>query len=123
MRTEKDLLFDKEQHLWIDVENDTIIVGITNYAQDQLGEVLFVELPEENSYEKEEYIFCIESGKKEQELFAPFDIKIIETNEELDDSPELINEDPYKNWIFKAKINNKDDLESLVNAETYLADL
>ena len=110
----KNYLFDKDQHLWIEEEDGEYYFGITDFAQDQLGDILFVELPEIDSYNSEDYLMSIESDKKDQELFAPFDLEVIEVNESLEDNPEEINEDAYNTWIFKAKLN-KDDLEHMSN--------
>ncbi len=110
----QDLYFDKDQHFWIQKDHDDFYFGITDYAQDQLGDILFVELPDLDNYQEEDYLLSIESDKKDQELFAPFDLEIIEVNEDLEDNPELINDDAFSNWIFKARFDedNLDDLSS-----------
>lgn len=123
MSENKSRLFDKLQHLWFEEDDDTLVVGISDYAQDQLGEILFVELPEMESFSRDDYLMCIESGKKEQELFAPFDLTVIEVNEDLDDQPDLINENAYENWIFKAKIENPEDLDELSSYDDYHSEL
>lgn len=115
----EDLKYDLEQHLWIKNDGDTALIGITDYAQDQLGEILFVELPEEDSFGKEDYLMCIESGKKDQELEAPFDLEVIAVNDELEDDPERINEEPFETWICKVKITEPEQLDLLGNYDEY----
>lgn len=114
------LKYEPENHLWIDIDDDIAYIGITDYAQDQLGELLFVELPdEEETYQAGDTFSSIESGKKDQDLDTPFEMTVIEINENLDEEPELINAEPYENWICKVKIINPSDTEDLLDAEEY----
>lgn len=114
------LKYEPENHLWVDVDDDIAYIGITDYAQDQLGELLFVELPEEDeTYQSGDIFSSVESGKNDQELSAPFEMEVIEINESLDEEPELINEEPYENWICKVRVINPNDLEDLIDADSY----
>jgi glycine cleavage system H protein len=108
------------EHLWIKENGDTILVGITDYAQEQLGDILFVDLPEAGkSFEPGETFTEIESQKTASELSLPFGAEIVASNEALDDSPELINEDAYANWIAEIKVSGS--LEGLLDAAAYEA--
>lgn len=111
-------------HEWTRVNDDgTVTVGITEFAQDQLGDVVFVETPEiDRSCAAEEAIAVVESVKAASDLYAPVSGKIIDTNGELSDSPELINDSPYeKGWIFKIQPDDLDDVENLLDVEAYQA--
>ncbi len=119
MNTPKELYYNKT-HEWVKVENGTALIGITDFAQSELGEVVFVELPEENDEIKAgEEFAAIESVKAASDLIAPISGVIVKINEELEDSPELINEDPYANWIIKVEIEDKQELEALLSSEDY----
>ncbi|MCL1623936.1 glycine cleavage system protein GcvH [Moraxella sp. Tifton1] len=109
-------------HEWLRLESDgTITVGITDHAQDLLGDVVFVELPEVGSeVEADQEIAVVESVKAASDVYAPISGEIIEINEELVDSPELANEDPYgKAWFFKVKPTNSADYDNLMSADEY----
>lgn len=111
-------------HEWIRLEADgTVTVGITDFAQDQLGDVVFVELPEVGrEVEKDEEIAVVESVKAASDIYAPLTGTIIGINEDLVDNPEWVNEDPYgKAWFFKMQLANKADLEDLLDADAYAA--
>ncbi len=110
-----------EEHEWLSVEEDVCTIGITQFAQDELGEVVFVELPTVgDSFEKGDEIGTIESVKAVAEIYTPLSGEIIEVNSELDDSPELINEDPHaKGWICKIRMASDSDLSVLMSAEKY----
>lgn len=116
----KDFKFTKE-HEWAKVEGDIAVVGITDYAQKELGDVVYVELPEVgNTYEKDEACSNIESVKAVSDIYAPVSGEITEVNEALEDQPEIVNKDPYgEGWLFKLKMENPDELEELMNAEAY----
>ena len=111
MSIPKELLYTKT-HEWIRVEGNMAVIGLTHYAQDQLGTVVFVELPEIGQEVETEDEFCaVESNKSASDLFAPLPGTIVEINEELEDAPELINEDPYdKGWLVKIEGTPGDDL-------------
>lgn len=108
-------------HEWVKVEGKQVIVGITEYAQSELGDIVFVELPEVGTeVVMEEELTEIESTKTTSPVLAPVSGKIVEVNEELKESPQLINEDPYgKGWIVTLKMTNPDDLENLMSAKEY----
>ena len=113
-----------EKHDWIRVEGEFAYIGITDFAQEQLGDILFVEMPEvgdEITSGKEYGI--IESSKVASDLISPISGEVVEINERLDDEPEYINEDAYDAWIVKVKLSDVDELESLISAESYEAEL
>lgn len=113
-----------KEHTWVKLENDYAYIGITDYAQDQLGEILFVEMPEvEDEITKGEDFGVVESSKVASDLIAPISGEVIEINEALEDEPEVINEDPYEAWIIKVKISDNDELESLLNSDGYESSL
>ena len=111
-------------HEWIRSEADgTVTIGITHFAQDQLGDVVFVELPEVGTeVSKDQEIAVVESVKAASDIYAPIAGTIVGINEDLVDNPEWVNEDPYgKAWFFKIKLENKADLEDLLDADAYAA--
>jgi len=110
-----------DDHEWAKVTGDTIKVGISDYAQDQLGDIVFVELPEVgDSFEAGDEFGTLESVKAVSELYIPVGGEIVAVNNELEDAPELVNQDPYKGWIIEVKPNNVDDVESLLDRDAYL---
>ena len=110
-----------ETHEWVKIEGDIAIVGITDYAQESLGDITFIELPEtDHKVKQEEECGVIESVKAASDLNAPIDGDIVEVNEELDGKPELANEDPYEEgWLFKLANFNKEQYEELFDAAEY----
>ena len=111
-------------HEWVRDNGDgTVTIGITEHAQDLLGDVVFVELPEvETSLSAEENCGVIESVKAASDMYAPLDGEVTEVNEELDGEPELINTAPFgEGWIFSMKLNSMDDLDELMDADGYEA--
>ena len=109
-----------EDHEWVTINGDTLRVGITDYAQDQMGDVVFVEAPEVGAeLNKGDEFGTIESVKAVSELFLPVSGKIVAVNEDLDDAPELVNEDPYKNWLVEIKPSDPSELEGLLTLEAY----
>ena len=115
-----DLLYT-EDHEWALVEGDVITVGITNHAQDSLGDVVFVELPEiDQELGNGDSLGVVESVKAVSDLYSPCDGIVFEVNERLNDEPELINSDPYGDgWILKIKISGPDVLAHLMDVESY----
>ena len=109
-----------DKHEWVRMDGEFAYIGITDYAQDQLGEVLFVEMPEvgDELTQGEEY-GVVESSKVASDLVAPISGEVVEINEKLDDEPEYINEDAYDAWIVKIKVADEDELESLLNSDGY----
>ncbi len=120
MDTPKDLKYTKE-HEWIKIEGDTAVVGITDHAQDSLGDVVYVELPEEGSdVTKDEAFGVVESVKAVSDLYAPLSGKVMEVNDAIVDAPEVINEDPYGDgWMIKIESPVEDELEALLSADEY----
>lgn len=111
-------------HEWAQVSGDTIRIGVSDYAQDQLGDIVFVEFPEVgDSFDKGDEFGSLESVKAVSELYLPVGGEIVAINEALEDSPELINEDPYANWIVEIKPADGGDYEALMTAEQYLDSL
>ena len=116
-----DNLLYTEDHEWIRVEDDEAFIGITDYAQSQLGDVVFVEVETEGeNLDKKEAFGTIEAVKTVSDVFMPVSGEVLEFNEKLSDNPELINKDPYgEGWLIKIKISNKTELESLLDAAKY----
>lgn len=113
-----------DTHEWVlDNSDGTVTVGISNQAQQLLGDVVFVELPEVgDETEAGETFSLVESVKAASDLYAPVTGEIIEINQELDDNPELINESPYSaGWIVKIKLTDANELDNLMSSEDYLA--
>ena len=120
MENPKDLKYSKE-HEWIKVDNDIGTVGISDFAQHVLTDIVFVELPEiGKKVEQMKSAATIESIKSVSDIFSPVSGTITEVNEGLKDNPEIINTDPYgKGWIFKVKIADKNELGNLMSVEEY----
>ena len=117
----KKFKFTKD-HEWLNLQGDLAIVGITDYAQSQLGDIVFVEMPElSTNLTASESFGAIEAVKTVADLFAPVSGEVIEINENLDSSPDLVNSDPYnEGWIVKLKIDNNDEINDLMNYDEYL---
>ncbi|MEL7565473.1 MAG: glycine cleavage system protein GcvH [Dehalobacterium sp.] len=109
-----------QEHTWIDTDNG--LVGISDFAQKSLGDIVFIELPElRQVYSKGERFGSIESAKSVSELFAPVSMKVVAINEIIEADPEMINSDPYgQGWILKAEIIEKDQLDELLSEGEYL---
>ena len=120
MNIPSDLKYTKD-HEWVKVDGDIATVGITDFAQDELGDVVFVEIETEGeSLDKEETFGTIEAVKTVSDMFMPLGGEIIEVNPKLEDAPEVVNQAPYSDgWMIKIKINNADELSELMNAEEY----
>lgn len=113
-------LFYTKDHEWVKVEGNEAYVGITDFAQHALGDIVYVELPEVDAeVEGEESFGTIESVKAASDMLMPITGTIVEVNEDLENDPALVNADPYENWIMKIKISNMADLDELMNAEEY----
>lgn len=110
-----------KSHEYVHVEGSTGTIGITEYAQKELGDVVFVELPQVGSQiEQNEEMGSIESVKAVSELFAPITGEVVEVNEKLRDNPELVNTDPYGDgWMLKVKLADSSELDALMGAEEY----
>jgi len=116
-----DTLRYSKDHEWVRVEGDVCVIGITHYAQDELGEVVFVEVPEPGQeFDAHEEIGTIESVKAVAEVFTPVTGEIVEVNETLADSPELINQDPHgEGWLVKVRFSSQGDLDGLMDSAAY----
>lgn len=114
-------MYFTEEHEFVRVEGDIGVIGITNYAQEQLGDVVFVELPEVgNTYKKGDEIAVVESVKAASEIYAPVDGEVIEINGVLEDAPATVNEDSYgKGWFLKIKVSDASALADLMSEDTY----
>ncbi len=110
-----------EEHEWVKVEGGQVRVGITDFAQSELGDIVFVELPEiGDDIEADEPFGSVESVKTVSELYAPISGKVVAINEELDDSPEFVNESPYeKAWMIVVEPSDESEIEKLMTAEQY----
>jgi glycine cleavage system H protein len=108
-------------HEWISIEDDNIIrVGITAFAQEELGDLVYIELPELGRHvEAQEQCAIVESVKTASDLYSPVSGEIVAINESLNDEPEQINDSPYESWIFSVKADNLTDLKLLLDAEAY----
>ncbi|MED4454250.1 glycine cleavage system protein GcvH [Metabacillus fastidiosus] len=120
MSVPEQLRYSKE-HEWVKVEGDKVRIGITQFAQSELGDIVFVELPEIGKViQADEPFGSLESVKTVSELYAPISGEVIEVNGELDDSPEFVNESPYeKAWMVVIKPTDLNEIESLMTAEQY----
>jgi glycine cleavage system H protein len=119
METRPDLLYS-EDHEWVRVEGDKAYIGITDFAQHALGEIVYVELPEiDDELNAGDVFSVIESVKAASDSYLPVSGKILEVNDALSDSPQLLNEDPYENWIVTVQITDKADLDKLMKEEEY----
>ena len=113
-------LYYAESHEYVKVEGDVAYIGITDYAQHALGNFVYVDMPEtDDEFEAEEGFGAVESVKAASDLNAPVSFKVLEVNEALEDQPELINQDPYANWILKVELTDKAELDNLMDAKSY----
>lgn len=112
--------FTKE-HEWVEKSDQIIIVGITEFAQDQLGDIVSIELPQvASSFKQNDVMIIIDSVKASSDIYCPIDGEIIEINEKLLEHPELINQSPYEEgWIVKIKPSNPEQIDSLLSKEQY----
>jgi len=109
-----------EDHEWIETQGATRKIGISDYAQDQMGDIVFVEMPEVgDSFDKGDEFGSLESVKAVSELYLPVSGEIVAVNEALADAPELINQDPYSNWIVEIKVANEAELDTLLSEDGY----
>ncbi|MEW9051816.1 MAG: glycine cleavage system protein GcvH [Neobacillus sp.] len=120
MTTPKELRYS-EEHEWVKEEGEKLRVGITHFAQSELGDIVFVELPEVgDEVTADEPFGSVESVKTVSELYAPVSGKVVEVNEDLNDSPEFVNESPYeKAWMIVIEPSDRSELEKLMTAEQY----
>ena len=113
-------LYYAESHEYVRVEGEFGYVGITDYAQDQLGNVVYVDMPEvDDEVTAGEEFGAVESVKAASDLFSPISGTVVEVNEALEDEPELINKDAFENWIMKVQLSDKSELDNLMDAKAY----
>ncbi|RKZ20312.1 glycine cleavage system protein GcvH [bacterium] len=116
-----DLYFHKE-HMWVKVDGDTAIIGMDDFSQKLAGELSFIELPMEgDEVSKDEAVGSYETGKWMGKIFAPVSGEIVEVNEELEDDPSIVNQDPYgKGWMFKIKMSDPSEVDSLMKGDSVI---
>ena len=115
-------LYYSESHEFIRVEGDFGFVGITDYAQHALGNVVYVDMPDvDDEVEAGEEFGAVESVKAASDLISPVSGTVVEVNEALDDEPELLNKDAFENWIIKVQLSDKSELDNLMDAKAYAA--
>ena len=113
-------LYYSESHEYVKVEGDFAYVGITDYAQHALGNVVYVDMPEvDDEVEADEDFGAVESVKAASDLISPVTGTVVEVNEALEDKPELLNEDAFANWIMKVELSDKTELDNLMDAAAY----
>jgi len=110
-----------EEHEWARVEDDIVTVGLTDYAQKELGDIVFVELPNEGeTLVQSEPFGTVEAVKAVSEIFAPVSGEVVKVNDNLDDTPQLINQDPYEEgWLVKVRLSDVSELEHLMDPDQY----
>ena len=115
-----DVKYTKD-HEWLRIDGNEAFVGITHFAQSELGDIVFIDVDTEGeSLEKEEVFGSVEAVKTVSDLFMPINGEVLEFNTNLEDNPELINSDPYgEGWIIRVSVSNADELEELLNSEDY----
>lgn len=110
-----------EEHEWAMGDGGTIKIGISDYAQDQLGDIVFVEMPDEgDEFEKGDEFGTLESVKAVSELYMPISGRVVAINSSLEDEPELLNTDPYENWIVEIEPSDPAEMEDLLSSSVYL---
>lgn len=111
-----------ETHEWVKVEGDIATVGVTDFAQSEMGDITYVDMPEvDDEVSKDEEFGALESVKASSDLVCPVSGIVVENNAALEDAPELINQDPYENWIIKVKMSDPSELDALMDAAAYKA--
>jgi glycine cleavage system H protein len=120
MNIPENLKYTKD-HEWIKVDGDVATVGITDYAQNELGDIVFVEIETEGeNLDKEEVFGTVEAVKTVSDIFMPISGEVAEVNSKLEDSPEIVNKDPYgEGWLIKVKIGDQSELDHLLDADKY----
>ena len=115
-------LYYSESHEYVRVEGNYGFIGITDYAQNALGNVVYVDMPEvDDDVEAGEEFGAVESVKAASDLFSPVSGTVVEINEALEDQPELVNQDAFANWIIKVELSDKSELDNLMDAKAYAA--
>lgn len=113
-------LLYSESHEWVKVDGNVAIIGVSDFAQSEMGDITYVDMPDvSDQVAKEEDFGALESVKASSELYAPVSGSVVAVNSELEDKPELINEDAYAAWIIKVEMSDPSELESLLNSAAY----
>ena len=111
-----------ESHEWVKVEGGVALVGVTDFAQKEMGDITYVDMPDvDDEVEAGEEFGALESVKAASDLISPVSGKVVEVNEALDDAPEMVNEDAYANWIIKVEMSDPSELDELMDAAAYKA--
>jgi glycine cleavage system H protein len=115
-------LLYSESHEWVKVEGNIAVIGVSDFAQKEMGEITYVDMPEvDDEVEKGDSFGALESVKAASDLYSPVSGKVVEVNEELEDEPGKVNEDAYANWIIKVEMSDASELEGLMDAAAYKA--
>ena len=113
-----------ESHEWVKVEGSVATIGVTDYAQAEMGDITYVDMPDvDDEVTAGEEFGALESVKAASDLFAPVSGKVVAVNEALDDTPELVNEDAFENWIIKVEMSDPSELDALMDAAAYKASI
>ena len=111
-----------ESHEWVKVEDGIAVIGVTDFAQQEMGDITYVDMPDvDDEVVAGEEFGALESVKAASDLFSPVSGKVVAVNEALDDTPELVNEDAFANWIIKVEMSDPSELDALMDAEAYKA--
>ena len=122
MSTVKEGLLYSESHEWVKVEGDIAVIGVSDFAQAEMGSITYVDLPEvDDEFSSGEEFGALESVKAASDLYCPVSGVVVEVNAALDEEPEKINEDPYGAWIIKVRMSDPAELDSLLSPEAYTA--
>ena len=119
-KVQQGLLYS-ESHEWVRVEGPNAYIGISDFAQEEMGDITYVDIPDLDNVLKGEEFGALESVKASSDLYSPVTGTVSERNTDLEDAPELLNEDPYGNWIIRVHISDPSELESLMDAAAYEA--
>ena len=115
-------LLYSESHEWVKVEDGIAVIGVSDFAQKEMGEITYVDMPEvDDELGKGESFGALESVKAASDLYSPVSGVVVEINEELEDAPEKVNEDAFANWIIKVRMNDEQELDELMDAAAYQA--
>ncbi|MGM9738641.1 MAG: glycine cleavage system protein GcvH [Candidatus Cryptobacteroides sp.] len=111
-----------ETHEWVKVEGNIAVIGVSDFAQKEMGDITYVDMPDvDDEVTKEEEFGALESVKASSDLICPVSGVVVEKNEALEDAPELINQDPYENWIIKVEMSDSSEVDALLDAAGYAA--
>ena len=113
-------LLYSDSHEWVKVDGDIAVIGVSDFAQSEMGDITYVDMPEvDDEVAKGDDFGALESVKASSELYSPVSGVVVEVNEALEDAPELVNEDAFANWIIKVKMSDKSELDDLMDAAAY----